>query len=172
MNRLFKIQQELKVPKNQYNSYGEYKYRSAEDILEAVKPILKETKTTLTISDELVQLGERYYVKAVATLYDIETGKEIHHCVAMAREADIKKGMDSAQITGSTSSYARKYAMNGLFCIDDIKDPDSTNKHNKEDEQQIEELKCPKCNGKITQQALDKWGMCSQCKQKEAKEKK
>ena len=124
MERLIKIQQELKAPKNQYNSFGEYSYRSCEDILIAVKPLLRETKTVLTISDELIQLGERFYVKAVATLYD-ETGKEIHHCQAYAREAEQKTKMDVAQITGASSSYARKYALNGLLAIDDTKDADT-----------------------------------------------
>ena len=98
MKRLFKIQQELKAPKDLYNSYGEYKYRSAEGILEAVKPLLKETNTVLTITDDIVQLGERFYVVANAILYDAETNKEIHHCKAMAREQEIKKGMGNIPI--------------------------------------------------------------------------
>lgn len=175
MERLIKIQQELKAPKDQYNSYGEYKYRSAEGILEAVKPLLKETNTVLTITDEVIQLGERYYVKAIVTLYD-EGGKEIHHCCAMAREQDIKKGMDSAQITGSTSSYARKYALNGLFAINDVLDPDATNKHGKEEAQEYdipaEKPKCPGCGKPTNQGALDAWGMCSDCYRKNKKEAK
>lgn len=167
MKRLLEIQQKLKAPKDQYNSYGEYKYRSAEGILEAVKPLLKETGTVITITDDMVQLGERYYVKAIATIYDAETGKEIHHCTAMAREQEIKKGMDSAQITGSASSYARKYALNGLFAINDVLDPDATNKHDKEEEQE-EELKkdrpiCQICGKPTTVGAIKNWHMCGDC---------
>ena len=176
MKRLWEIQQKLKAPKDQYNSYGEYRYRSAEGILEAVKPLLKETNTILTITDEVEQLGERFYVKAIATLYDAETNKEIHHCVAMAREPEIKKGMDSAQITGATSSYARKYAMNGLFAINDVLDPDATNKHGKEEniEQEInqEKPKCPVCGKSTTQGALKNWQMCGDCYRKNKKENK
>ena len=161
MERLIKIQQALKAPKDQFNSYGGYAYRSAEGILEAVKPLLKETNTALTISDEVVQLGERYYIKAVVTLYD-QNGKEIHHCTAMAREPENKKGMDEAQITGSTSSYARKYALNALFAIDDVKDPDATNKHGKE-EQQTEKPICPVCGKETTEGALKNWKMCGDC---------
>lgn len=169
MKRLHKIQQELKAPKDQYNSYGGYKYRSAEGILEAVKPLLKETGTVLTITDEVVQLGERYYVKAVATIYDSESGKEIHHCTAMAREPENKKGMDEAQITGSTSSYARKYALNALLCIDDVKDPDATNKHEEEDK---EKPICPVCGKPTSEGALKNWGMCGDCYRKSKKESK
>ena len=174
MQRLIKIQQELKAPKNQYNSFGEYNYRSCEDVLLAVKPLLKETRTVLTISDELIQLGERFYVKAVATLYD-ETGKEIHHCQAYAREAEQKTKMDVAQITGSSSSYARKYALNGLFLIDDVKDPDATNKQGHEEENaktSIVKDKCPVCGGKTTKGALSSWGMCGDCYRKSKKNEK
>ena len=178
MKRLLEIQQKLKAPKDQYNSYGEYKYRSAEGILEAVKPLLKETGTVITITDDMVQLGERYYVKAIATIYDAETGKEIHHCTAMAREQEIKKGMDSAQITGSASSYARKYALNGLFAINDVLDPDATNKHGKEENTEKETIaekpKCPVCGKETTEGALLNWKMCGDCRRKElakAKEK-
>lgn len=177
MEKLFKIQQTLKAPKDLYNKFGEYKYRSCEGILEALKPLLSETKTVLTITDDLVQLGERFYVKATATLYDSETGKEIHHCVAMAREAETKTKMDLAQITGSTSSYARKYALNGLFCIDDVKDPDATNKHGKDEEIQDNELSlektvCPECNKPTTKQALQAWGRCGECQRKKVAEKR
>lgn len=120
MSLLNEIQQHLKAPKGQYNAFGKYKYRNAEDILEAVKPHLG--KGTLIISDEMVQIGERFYVKATATLSD---GKETWAASAFARESLDKKGMDEAQITGAASSYARKYALNGLFCIDDTKDADS-----------------------------------------------
>ena len=120
MEILIKIQKELKAPKNQFNLFGKYKYRSCEDILEAVKPLLG--KATLTISDEIVMLGERFYVKATAVLYD---GEKTATVSAFAREAFDKKGMDAAQITGSASSYARKYALNGLFLIDDNEDSDT-----------------------------------------------
>ncbi len=129
MEELINLQSELKAAKNQYNTFGKYKYRSAEDILEAVKPLLKKYKCHLTISDEMVVLGDRYYVKATATL--TKEGESIS-TTAYAREEESKKGMDASQITGSTSSYARKYALNGLFCIDDTKDPDHTNTHGKE----------------------------------------
>jgi hypothetical protein len=119
---LNKIQKELKAPKNQKNSFGNYNYRSCEDILEAVKPLLGEASLTLT--DDIVLVGDRYYVKATATL---TMGSEGASCQAYAREALDKKGMDAAQITGAASSYARKYALNGLFCIDDNKDNDRTN---------------------------------------------
>jgi len=119
-NLLNAIQQKLKAPKGQYNSFGKYKYRNAEDIVEAVKPLLGNG--TLVISDEIVQLGDRYYVKATATL---ATYGETWTASAYAREALDKKGMDEAQITGAASSYARKYALNGLFCIDDTKDADN-----------------------------------------------
>ena len=122
--KLMIIQQELKAPKGQKNNFGNYRYRSCEDILEAVKPLLKETKTVLTITDELIQIGERYYIKAIATLSDTEEEKQINN-IAYARESENKKGMDDSQVTGATSSYARKYALNGLFCIDDIKDADT-----------------------------------------------
>jgi hypothetical protein len=134
INKLAKIQQELNAPKNQYNSYGKYNYRSCEDILQGLKPCLKEVGCALTITDELIVIGERYYVKATATLHDIETDKKISN-VAYAREEESIKGMTSSQITGSASSYARKYALNGLFCIDDVKDADTTNKQKKTKEQ-------------------------------------
>lgn len=126
--KLMNIQSKLKAPKNQYNAFGKYKYRSCEDILEGVKPLLSETKTTLTISDEVVNVGSRFYIKATATLVDVEDGQSFS-VSAFAREDESKKGMDLSQVTGSTSSYARKYALNGLFCIDDTKDSDSTNTH-------------------------------------------
>lgn len=131
--KLLNIQAELKVPKNQYNSFGKYNYRSCEDILEGLKPLLTKYKATLIIDDEIVQIGNRYYVKATATLIDIEgEGRERISSTAFAREDEKKTGMDLSQLTGSTSSYARKYALNGLFAIDDTKDSDATNKHNTE----------------------------------------
>ncbi len=125
--KLLNIQQELKAPKNQYNSYGNYNYRTSEDILEAVKPLLKANNCILTIEDELVNIGGRYYIRAVATLADAENIKDYYSNTAYAREPESKKGMDESQITGACSSYARKYALNGLFCIDDVKDADTTN---------------------------------------------
>lgn len=129
--KLLNIQNELKAPKNQYNKFGGYNYRSCEDILEAVKPLLAKYKATLTINDDIVMVGERIYVKADVALINIEDGRIIHN-VAFAREEDIKKGMDGSQITGASSSYARKYALNGLFLIDDTKDSDATNTHGKD----------------------------------------
>ena len=130
--KLVNIQAELKAPKNQVNSFGKYKYRSAEDIIEAVKPILFKHQTALLISDEVVQVADRVYVKATAMLID-ETNEELPIKVyGWAREEEVKKGMDASQITGSASSYARKIALNGLFAIDDNKDADSTNEHKDE----------------------------------------
>ncbi len=128
-DKLMIIQASLKAPKNQRNAFGNYNYRSCEDILEAVKPLLYDTKTTLTISDEMVEVGGRIYVKATATLKDCETWEIIEQNVAYARESESKKWMDDSQITWATSSYARKYALNGLFCIDDVRDADATNDH-------------------------------------------
>lgn len=125
MNELLAIQQELKAPKSNYNQFGKYKYRSAEGILEAVKPLLGKYKCTLTITDDVVMLGHRFYLKATATLTG-EEGRE-YSTSAYAREEETKKGMDGSQITGTASSYARKYALNGLFAIDDTKDADALN---------------------------------------------
>lgn len=122
--KLLNIQQELKAPKGQYNSFGKYKYRSCEDILEAVKPILAKYKTVLSISDEVLMVGERFYIKATATLSDAESDETISN-TALAREEVEKKGQDASQITGTASSYARKYCLNGLFLIDDTKDADT-----------------------------------------------
>ena len=124
IEKLIKIQQNLKAPKNQHNSFGNYNYRSCEDIFEAVKPLLEEENLTLRLNDELVQVGERYYIKATAILSD---GTETIENTSYAREEETKKGMDGSQITGASSSYARKYALNGLFLIDDVKDSDTTN---------------------------------------------
>ena len=124
--KLAKIQSTLKAPKNQYNAFGKYKYRNCEDILEAVKPLLAEVKAVVIIGDELELIGSRFYVKATARFIDCETDAQITN-TAYAREEDTKKGMDGSQITGASSSYARKYALNGLFAIDDTKDSDTTN---------------------------------------------
>lgn len=134
LEKLNIIQQELKAPKGQYNSFGKYNYRSCEDILEAVKPLLKANKCVLTISDELVEASNRYYIEANAKLQDIESEEFIVN-TAYAREAETKAGMDLSQITGTASSYARKYALNGLFLIDDTKDAD-TDEHAKQTGQQ------------------------------------
>lgn len=127
--KLAVIQSKLKAPKGQYNKFGNYNYRSCEDILEAVKPLLAETKTVLSITDQMEIVGNRVYVRAEAHLRDCEDAASSGELVtvAYAREEESKKGMDSSQVTGAASSYARKYALNGLFCIDDNKDSDSTN---------------------------------------------
>lgn len=129
--KVIAIQSKLKAPKGQYNSFGKYRYRSCEDILEAVKPLLSENGLRLTLSDDIAPIGERYYVRATATLSDGENSIE---CRAFAREDKEKKGMDGSQITGTASSYARKYALNGLFLIDDTKDAD-TDEHAKQSKQ-------------------------------------
>jgi len=141
MKKLLLIQKELRAPKKQFNAFGKYNYRSAEDILEAVKPLLFEQNYIITITDELVNLGDRYYVKATATIKDAES-EDSTSVSAFAREEETKKGMDGAQITGSASSYARKYALNGLLAIDDNKDGDRGGGEEKEiDYSKIDELK-------------------------------
>ena len=137
-DKLFNIQQKLNAPKNQRNNFGNYNYISCEDILEAVKPLLSENKCVLKLSDEIIYTGERYHVKAIATLTDIETGEK-ESADGWAREEESKKGMDGSQITGASSSYARKYALNG-FCIDDNKDSDSTNTHGKDNKKNSSSL--------------------------------
>lgn len=123
-SKLIQIQRELNAPKSNYNSFGKYSYRSCEDILEAVKPLLAANACTLVVSDTMDAVGDRIYVKATATIYDCESEESVA-ATAYAREAAERKGMDDSQVTGSASSYARKYALNGLFCIDDNKDPDT-----------------------------------------------
>lgn len=130
--KLLEIQKELKAPKTQFNKFGNYYYRNCEDILEALKPHLDKNKCVLVIKDSIEHIGDRYYIKAVVELIDIETGDKVESS-ALAREEETKKGMDSSQLTGSTSSYARKYALNGMFCIDDNKDAD-TQDNTKEDD--------------------------------------
>ncbi|MHA0506731.1 ERF family protein [Enterobacter sp. HNGD-822] len=151
--RLADIQAHLNAPKNQYNSFGKYKYRSCEDILEGVKPLLKGL--FLSISDEIVLIGDRYYVKATATITD---GENIHSASAMAREEENKKGMDAAQVTGATSSYARKYCLNGLFGIDDAKDADTDEHKNQQSAQQHvkqqQQTNTPKQDSRSPQQFL------------------
>lgn len=124
MKKLIEIQKELKAPKSNYNSFGKFSYRSCEDILEAVKPLCAKHGCVLTLSDEVVSVGERYYIKATAAITDTGTAETVE-VSALAREAESKKGMDDSQVTGTASSYARKYALNGLFCIDDTKDADT-----------------------------------------------
>lgn len=120
-----RICRELKAPKGQYNSFGKYSYRSCEDILEAVKPLLEEHGVMLHLSDDVTLVGERHYIVASAWLEDVETGQSTEKVTAFAREDETKKGMDGSQITGTASSYARKYALNALFLIDDTKDADT-----------------------------------------------
>ena len=124
--KLLSFQTELKAPKSQYNKFGSYNYRNCEDILEALKPLLKQHNATVLLTDEIENIGDRFYVRTNATFIDFENGAKIT-VSALAREELSKKGMDSSQVTGSTSSYARKYALNGLFCIDDTKDTDMLN---------------------------------------------
>ena len=153
IEKLINVQATLKAPKSQRNNFGNYNYRSCEDILEAVKPLLAKQGLALTISDEITAVGERIYVKATATLFD---GKETMTVSAFAREEESKKGMDASQVTGAASSYARKYALNGLFCIDDTKDADATNTHGKEETETKKEpakavmpVKCSDCGNTI-----------------------
>lgn len=137
VEKLSDIQKRLKAPKSQYNSFGKYAYRNQEDILEAVKPLLNEHKLIQTISDELVQVGDRIYVKATVKVTDGENTVENS---AFAREPLEQKGMNDAQITGSVSSYARKYALNGMYAIDDTKDADATNTHGKEESKPADKM--------------------------------
>lgn len=141
MKELIAIQSELKAPKSQFNKFGGYKYRKAEDILEAVKPLLKKQKCTLTITDDIVMVGNRIYVKATATIKN-EKG-ECETTTGWAREEETKKGMDGSQITGASSSYARKYALNGLFAIDDNADSDTTNDGQHQEAQQQTQAQHP-----------------------------
>ena len=168
LEKLLNIQQELKCEKSQYNDFGKYNYRNAEDILESLKPLLKKYECIIRITDELINIGNSNYVKATSSLISCEKEggmiSEINSC-AYAREAIEQKGMNDSQITGSTSSYARKYALNGLFAIDDTKDSDTTNTHGKDQETQTNvpqthtdefkkdlgiEDKCSKCGADMT----------------------
>lgn len=176
IQKLIDIQGKLKAPKGQFNSFGNYSYRSCEDILEAVKPLLREHGCALTISDELVNKGERYHIRATVTLWDCDTGDKLE-ASAFAREEESKKGMDASQITGSCSSYARKYALNGLFCIDDTRDSDGTNTHGKQPGADDSDLDtCPACNKRMGgiryngknvtgPEFISKMGMCYSCYQ-------
>lgn len=140
------IQTKLKAPKGQYNNFGRYNYRSLEDITEAVKPLLDEVGAVLTITDDIVLIGDRFYVKATAYLVGTQKDDGLVSVVAFARESEDKKGMDSSQVTGAASSYARKYALNGLFAIDDTKDTDTEEYQSKEpkDEQKREKTNSAK----------------------------
>ena len=164
--KLQKIQLELDVPKNQFNAFGKYNYRSCEDILAAVKPVAAKHGCVVKVSDDMIEVGGRCYIEAAAWLIDIavepNADNEVPSTFATgyAREEETKKGMDGAQITGSASSYARKYALNGLFCLDDTKDPDSTNKHGKNGDDlphvSDEEIAatfagCEKCGAEMTE---------------------
>ena len=139
MKILQTIQHELKAPKGQENKFGGYKYRSCEDIMEAVKPLLDKNEATLTVADDIILIGDRYYIKATATLWDSKGSEMLAQTTAFAREPVSKKGMDESQITGAASSYARKYALNGLFCIDDTKDADTMD--NRDDSKRIATMK-------------------------------
>ena len=172
MNKLQELQQKLKAPKDLYNSFGGYSYRSAESILQALKPLLAETNTYILIKDDMVNIGERYYIKASVQLFDAENNTQLAETVSFAREEETKKGMDGSQITGASSSYARKYALNGMFLIDDVKDSDATNTHGKDEKPQQKldnTVVCPKCGKKTTEKALQVWGMCANCKGQQGK---
>ena len=149
-SKLFEIQQNLKAPKERNNEFGGFNYRSCEDILQQVKPILMEQKAIIILSDELAFIGQRYYIKATACFVDIEPGEQVKS-EAYAREEENKKGMNSSQVTGASSSYARKYALNGLLCIDDNKDSDVTNTYGKDE------------NKNQQQQKLNKKPCCQKC---------
>lgn len=186
--KLLAIQLELKAPKSQYNSFGKYNYRSCEDILEAVKPLCAKYKALTLLDDEVVLIGGRFYVKATAMFIDTEKPDSMHEVHAYAREDEIKKGMDGSQVTGSSSSYARKYALNGLFDIDDTKDADTDEQANqskrktaakpaaaKKAESATNKIECPICHNILTgyvsksgkevtpEQELEKLGMCKEC---------
>lgn len=151
MKELIEIQKNLIAPKGQFNKFGNYHYRSCEDILAAAKPLLAENNCMLSLSDEMVQVGARIYVKATVTITNAEGQSQ--SCTAFAREEETKKGMDASQITGSASSYARKYALNGLFCIDDMKDADATNTNKQPTER-------PAATEENVAQALNEIGCC------------
>ena len=171
-SKLVEVQNKLKVPKSQFNSFGKYNYRNAEDILEAVKPILEEVGAVVVLKDEIVLIGDRYYLKTKAQFIDAENGEAIE-VEAMAREAEEKKGMDSAQVTGATSSYARKYALNGLFLIDDTKDNDHDTLHKtdlKQEELKISQIQIDSIVQLITETKSDLKGFLQYFKIKEIPE--
>lgn len=158
LEKLFKIQQKLKSPKSEYNEFGKFAYRSAENIEAAVKPLLAENGCLLTLSDEMVYVGTRHYVKATAKITEVETG-ESYETSAWAREEETKKGMDASQITGSASSYARKYALAGLFILDNTKDADSMDNRDIGDEP-IDKLKVQVINDTCRQRGIPLDGLC------------
>lgn len=169
--KLFKVQQSLVAPKDQFNNFGKYTYRSCEGILEALKPHLSENKLLVILSDEVKEIGSRVYVEATATAIDAETGEKVK-VTASAREEESKKGMDSSQVTGASSSYARKYALNGLFAIDDNKDSDATNngdksvaaaKEYKNTAPQKESAQKPAEAAREPKQAPDGYYYCEKC---------
>lgn len=156
IEKIARVQKELKAPKSKYNSFGGYNYRSTEDILEAAKPLLAEEGLVLTVSDELINMGDRYYVKATARITD---GEDTFEVSAAAREQATKKGMDESQITGSASTYARKYALNGLFCIDDTKDADSEEQEKerkKRAEKDTDPVFCTRCGKQLKPEIVGK----------------
>ena len=160
--KLLDIQNELKAPKSQYNNYGKYNYRNCEDILEAVKPICKKYKAVVFLSEKLVINGERHYIEATATFVDVETNESIE-VTAYAREEESKKGMDGSQVTGASSSYARKYALNGLFDVDDTKDSDFTNTKDNQTTAEVQRNYQSEINtysallAKNSEQSADEW---------------
>ena len=178
--KLGAIQQALKAPKSEYNDFGKYKYRTAEGILESVKPLLAEQKCVLLLRDDLESREGRVYIKATASLFDIEAADNgTISAVAFAREEETKKGMDASQVTGAASSYARKYALNGLFCIDDNKDSDFTNQTPKEERKPDETRSqasdfpfCQDCGARIDERvrkySVDKFGvaLCRDCQKR------
>lgn len=159
--KLLTVQSELKAPKSQYNSFGKYNYRSAEDIVEAAKPLCKAHGILLTLSDSVELVGEKAYIKATASVVDVADPSGRVEVSAYAREPLDKKGMDDSQITGAASSYARKYALNGLFAIDDTKDADSTNTGNAQKPSktpskppaQLDKVVCPQCGEQVVSRA-------------------
>ena len=153
--KLIEVQNKLKVPKSQYNNFGKYNYRNAEDILEAVKPILENAGATIFIKDSIELIGDRFYVKATVSFVDIESGSIIETS-ALARESEEKKGMDSAQVTGATSSYARKYALNGLLLIDDTKDNDHDSMHQTDNKEPKKEENKPNYDNKEKEEVIQK----------------
>ena len=158
---LAKIQSLIKAPKGQFNSFGKYKYRSCEDIVEAVKPVLNQFGFHLILSDEIIMAGNRFYIKATA---QISNGTEVYESVSFAREEEVKKGMDGSQVTGAASSYARKYALNGLFAIDDTADSDATNKHEVPTEEEKNILRNLVHNTTLTEdQRANAWDSIDKC---------
>ena len=149
--KLQMIQTELNAPKNRYNKFGKFYYRSCEDILEAIKPLLKKAGVSVHVEDDIEEIGGKTYVKAIVRLVDLDNPDIQLSVKAFAREAESKSGMDAAQITGTSSSYARKYALNGLFLIDDVKDPDTDEYHNET------EQKTTKISAKTDTKALDEF---------------